>query len=173
MAKAGKKKTRKEKPPEVEHPKIYLDYTERRSGGEAEDPNDQWTSHADEYVDFQPQAITKLPVANSWVNETIVVGFEPKIGDDVSLVVVRYDTGSTFGTIRDVWQIIGAFKDHHKASKVRGIINNYSNGGGGSNISYDKFIKSLNAELPVPIYPSWFGYFERYGSTEIHCMRIR
>jgi hypothetical protein len=171
MAKSGKKKTRKVEV-KVEHPKIYLDYTERRTGGEADDPNDRWSSHADAHVDFQPQALTKLPVADSWVNETITIGFEPEVGDDVSLVVVRYDTGSTFGCVRNVWQIIGAFKDHHRASKVRGIIHNYSSSGEKGR-TYDKFIKALNAELPIPIYPDWFGYFERYGSTEIHCMRIR
>lgn len=170
MAKSRKKKTRKPKPERVELPKVYLDYMERRSGGEAEDPDDQWTSHADEYVEFQPQAITKSPLEGSWINETIEVGFEPQVGDDVSLVVVRYDTGSTFGCIRNVWQIIGVFKDHHKAVKVRGIIHNYSSRNEGK---YDKFIKSLNAELPQDIFPNWFGYFEQYGSTEIHCMKVR
>ena len=170
-----KKKKIEEQKPEY---KVYLDYSEHRSGGEPDDPDDCWTSHEDEYVDFSPVAIMDREIPGRLFAETIPVDFEPKVGDDVTLVVVRYDTGSTFGRVCNVWQIIGVFKEHSRALEAQKLIEDYSSkvsrwGDEKPALSYDDWIAKLNAMLPQDIYPSWFGYFETYNYTQIFPMRIR
>jgi len=169
-----KKKIEEQKP---QH-KVYLDYSEYRSGGEATEPDNRWSSHEDEHVDFSPIALMAQEIPGKLFAETIPVDFEPKVGDDVTLVVVRYDTGSTFGRICNVWQIIGAFKEHSKALEARNLIEDYSSkvsrwSDEKPALSYDEWIGKLNSMLPEKLYPSWFGYFETYNCVEVYAMRIR
>jgi hypothetical protein len=149
--------------------KVYLDYSEYRTGGEPDDPGDRWTSHSDEYVEFTPTALRLKQSENSWINETIDVNFSPKLDQEVTLVIVRYETGSTFGRIIGVWQIIGVFADRQNAEKARGLIAKYNSSNGCKKFE-EKMAKLTGHKY---FYPSWVGYFERFIETEIHSMRLQ
>lgn len=153
---------------------VFLEYTEARSGGEPMNPEDDWPDYEDEIVEFNPVALGVTQSQHSWRNETIDVDFIPEVDTDVSLVYVSYNTGSTFGRILGVWQIIGVFKDIDKANKAIELIRQFNSG-------VDP-CSSLNKDLGKAIgeltgneffYPNWVGYFESYNSTEVRSMRLR
>jgi len=139
---------------------VFLEYTEATAGGDPVE-GDDWC-YKDQHVDFRPIAIGITRSKHSWRNETINVDFEPKLGQDVDLIVVRYRTGSTFGTIYGVWQMIGVYASHQKALEIRdGIYRHQS--------SPDELKKLLGKGF----FPSWLGYFEEFNEVELHCMRLR
>jgi hypothetical protein len=140
---------------------VYLEYEERRSGGEplGDGP---YCDHADEHVDFRPIALGVNRSQYSWRNETISVDFDPKVGQDVDMIVVRYSTGSTFGRIIGVWQMIGVYESHQEALRIRHNIE-----------EHHKEPDKLKELLGKDFYPSWLGYFERFMHVELHCMRLR
>ena len=146
--------------------KVYLEYAESRTGGQAEDPDDRWTSYSDD-VDFRPVALGVTQSGANWRNETIEVDFDPYVGKDVVLVVVRYKTGSTFGSIVGVWQIIGAFEDKEEAYKAKDLIAKYNDG---EVKDFEKKMSELTSQ--EHFFVSWSGYFERFIDTEMHYMKL-
>ena len=153
--------------PEPVQEKVFLEYGEYRTGGEPDDPDDEWTSHSDQYVEFTPTSLGLTQSKKHWRNETINIDFLPQVGQEVTLVVVRYETGSTFGRIIGVWQMIGVFEDRQKVDNIRGLISKFNSG-------ECKGINKKMAKLTGQGHfsPDWVGYFERFIETETHTMTL-
>ena len=155
---------------------IYLDYREESSGGEAKNPEDRWTSHEDRYIEFYPQA---LYTQRQDFQETITVSWPPIDGDKVWMVVVRYQSGNTFGTSHGNWKIVGAFLDPEIARNISEIIakypgeNRWDSPPAKKGLSHQESLRQeLLPYLGENFYIPWIGYFERYENVEIHEMTL-
>lgn len=86
-------------PAAPEPQKIYVSYDESTSGGEAEDPNDEWTHHADRVTDLTIYGLHKSKPSKPNASYDGIVILDPEILklQHVYLVVVRYSDGGTFG----------------------------------------------------------------------------
>lgn len=155
---------------------IYLDYRESQSGGEPENPEERWTSHSPLYIRFYPE---KLYLKRQNFQETITVSWEPMLDQKVWIVVVRYQSGSTFGTSHGNWTIVGAYLTSEEAEAVASIIAKYP---GKNEYSFSRkkqkrsdrelLEKAIKPYVGEHFYPSWFGYFERYEGVEVHEMLL-
>lgn len=138
---------------------LYLLYNESRTGGDPEEPENRWTSHTDEVIEFYP---TGLFTNKGSFQETIDIPFDPipHIGKPVYIVVVRYYDGSTFGRIRGRWKIAGAFTDQETVKKVVEVVR------------HSKYSSEVDAGLLPYIcsgfYATWFGHFQGFEGVEIH-----
>jgi len=133
---------------------LYLTYEERSHGGDPIDPSDRWTDHEDEYVDFYPKQLysseDKVP---GWLKETLY-DVDAQQGDLVHLLVVRYTTGSTFGTSYGHWYIEGVYKDAKEATEIA-----------------DK-IRTGTYKQEGRTYLPWEGYFERLEDIQIYSLIV-
>ncbi len=138
----------KKKKEKVEPLRLYIDYSERRTGGEAigEGP---WCSHEDEDTEVSFLGMYRTSPTHKFFYDSIEVSEEVHKADEVYLCVVRYSTGSTFGRRNGAWTIIGVATDSRKAQEM--------------------LDKALNGDG----YKPWEGYFERLEGTEIHDFRVR
>jgi hypothetical protein len=103
--------------------KIYIEYKEKRSGGEAEDESDRWSSRADTNIDYKLVNAYLQKPESCWYFEEFDVECEetPK---DIYAVVVRYQDGDTFGTSYGNGCIEGVYLDEDTALKVVEFIEN-------------------------------------------------
>lgn len=133
---------------------LYMTYREYRSGGEALDPDDRWTSYSDEYIDFTPTGIfagreNAGVFAHGLASDEVKGEFER--GDIGYLLIVRYSTGDTFSHTNGYWTIIGFYKDAKEAVEIKDKINDGSYEG----------------------YKPWVGYFESLEDVELHTMVLQ
>lgn len=145
---------------------IYLTYDEHRRGGDIRTGQESyaWPSYEDSYIEFIPKGL--FAKKGDW-QETVEVTFDPKdfIDQDIYIVVVRYETGSTFGRIYGAWSTPGAFVSLEEAHTMKDIIEN-----GDYITGYEKYrTRWPNAHR----HPCWAGYFERLSSVEIFCTKLR
>lgn len=135
---------------------LYLTYNEYRSGGDIEDPSDRWSNREPEHIDFSPKALfMERPediFAHGLSDEEIYIKDENlEFGKNVFLVVVRYQTGDTFGYSTGNWHIVGVFDDPEKAKETK---------------------KQINDDL-YNGYKPWDGYFEHLEDVEVHLMFLQ
>jgi len=131
---------------------LYMTYQESTSGGEICEgqENDPWPNHEDGYTEFYPVRVNKTADKAGWVREPIQVEFNPAVGADVWLVIVRYVTGGTFGRTLGCWHMVGAYECQSEADKVKASIRDGTYQG----------------------YKPWTGYFESLEDVEIHKMTV-
>lgn len=127
--------------------KIYVEYISRRHGGEplSDEP---YSDREPEYIDFY---ITKCSADKSLVGisrEEHEVNFEPKSGNTVYVVYVRYSTGDSFGHTNGEWSIIDILDSMEHANKLKESIDSGE---------YER----NNGHAP------WTGYFESLESSNI------
>lgn len=148
----AKKTKKRAKKVEEEKFKVYLLYEESTHGGEVceGDENSNWPSYEDEYNEFYPKGLRLKPP--EW-SETIEVDFDPSGLDHLYVVVVRYSSGSTFGSTYGHWYIEGAYKAYDKAKKIEMAI---SKGTG----KYDR------------AYMPWEGYFESLEGVTVERLDV-
>lgn len=170
--------------------KLLLSYRESQCGGDAIDPSDRWSGRTDEVIEFEPICfeIDFNKKEFSWYKEQIEIDFEPKIGDEIVLMTVRYSTGDTFGTTTGAWKILGAFKPGddrisdvpkliHKHETMEHEVKWHSRSKttptqAALTKAYDTMCKALG-ELPNgDCHPCWVGYFERLESIDIVTLRV-
>jgi len=89
-----------------------------------------------------------------WV-ETVYCDFDPKehIGDGIYLIVVRYETGNSFGRSPGQWYVEGVYNDSEEAIDIA------------KSIKDNKYTKEE--------YPVWKGYFETLEGVEIHKLVLK
>lgn len=88
--------------------RVYIEYEETRTGGEADDPEDEWTSHATEYVSVKFLNLYKEPPAHKFFYDSIELPNDKMIKlKELYLAVVRYSTGDTFHHTEGAWYIAG------------------------------------------------------------------
>lgn len=161
------------------HPEVILTYSESRTGGEPIDPTDEWTDHETEFIDWRPYAVfvdDDKKKAREKTSDWRVESLSSKkpldigVGDTVFIVVVRYQTGGTFGSSSGNWQIEGVFTSSEEAFKMKELIQEdnkayiesrwHSRSDGKSVVPEEKYV-SPNG------YKCWQGYFEALENVEV------
>jgi hypothetical protein len=134
--------------------RIYVEYEEHRSGGEAYDPEDRWTSHSDVNVDVRFILLHREKPTHRFFYDSIELPNDKmfKMGK-LFLAVVRYGTGDTFGHTNGAWYIVGVAPTYKIAQAM---------------------LDDETKPSPEPAkgewqrYKRWEGYFESLDGTEIH-----
>ena len=128
---------------------LYLSYYEHKTGGEAES-DEEWCSYTDTDIDWGLEKCFKTKDKAPWLRQVETVDFDPKVGDTVYVLYVRYGTGNSFGHVNGAWSILGIYEDHEQAEKIKDSINNNT---------YDG-------------YRCWEGYFECFESCSVESMVV-
>lgn len=162
--------------------KLYLKYEESSHGGQLyPDEPEEWGNHKPEYVYWRPIALTKNKPSGIFC-ETIELD---KIQEKHYLVVVRYETGNSFGTSHGNYTIIKLCDNYEYASRIKEYIQ-YDNEVYYANENqfsekikderkekfpdiYGMFYNEGNSDL---MYKKWLGYFEKLEDVEIHEMKV-
>lgn len=162
----------------MSYPEVILTYSETRSGGEPIDPTDKWTDHETEYIDWRPYCVfvdddkkKAREKTSDWGVESLSSNkpLDISVGDTVFIVVVRYQTGGTFGCSSGNWQIEGVFTTSEEAFKMKELIQEDNKAyidsrqciRGGNNVAIEEKYVSSNG------YKCWQGYFEVLESVEV------
>lgn len=157
-----KKKVKKQKLPKY---KIYLQYSSTSVGGEREDDS-EWPTYSPVYKTFTPEHIY---LTERSFQETIEIGWKPKTGNKVWILVVRYSTGDTFSSSHGNWKIIDGYKNQMDATRIGQIIRDNPTD---QNVLQEKLKKDKLGENFKHFYAVWVGYFDRLEDVEIHEMTI-
>lgn len=129
--------------------KLVLDY-ESFHETVREPRDDEWDKGEVE-VCFRPIKLRLGEQGDSWIVETFEMHSPVKVGDELFLVVVRYDTGDTFGKTYGEYIFVGLYEDYEEVDRV------------------EKSIKDNSHERSG----AWTGYFDTYRYTEVHAMKVR
>src|SRR5574342_1351554 len=133
---------------------LYLTYQEWREGGDIIDPSDRWSDREPEHINFVPTGLlverNNAGIFPQGLMEDEVFG-EFSRGDIGYTVIVRYETGDTFGYSTGNWYLVGVYKNLDEAFEIKEKIQNATYEG----------------------YKPWIGYFERFESVEIHTLAVQ
>lgn len=166
-----KKKKEVEKKEVEKKQELILTYSEYKTGGEAHDPSDRWTTHEPEYIDFSPlKVFLGRDKTEEWNIEVLYPEFDVKEGDIIHLLIVRYQSGGTFGRSHGNWKIEGVYKTSEEASAVEKLIweddKHYKESERG--YSHKKKYKPIyNGECKC-----WHGYFEALEGVEVESFLV-
>ena len=136
----------------VEHSHVlYMNVTERSSGGEAES-DEEWSHHSDVVLDVQFISVYRNKKDGFFPSYSFEVSEEIYNSDKVFLVIPRYFDGGTFGRTCGYWKVEGAFLTETEALEMSRQIETgtYKKG---------QFL-------------SWNGYFAGLEGVEVHCFTI-
>ena len=151
--------------PELE---VHLEYEEYKTGGEPEDEG-PWANHEDEYCHFDPLALGVTQSKNTWRNESIPVNFLPEVGAEVFFVYVDYDTGSTFGRLRNRWQVVGVVDTQRAVDKLVQAIEDFN-----KDPDYQGTVRQIKQLTGNQyFYINWDGFFEKYNDTVVVPFTLR
>lgn len=137
------------KQPEL--PRVYIEYTSDSSGGDSIDPSDRWSDRTDQHVTLEVKNLFKTEPQHLFFKDSIEV--DPKILEQTHafLVVVRYQTGDTFGTSHGNFHFHGIYATQEEAEEAA---------------------KECRKPATAGTYRIWDGYFERLEDVEIHGMLL-
>ncbi len=155
---------------------LLLTYHESRHGGAAINPDDSWTEHEDEYIDFYIEGVfvdddnkRARDKSSTWYKETLSHTFDVKPGDQIWVVVIRYYTGGTFGRTCGAWKIDGVYQTAEEANKIEADIESDEK-------AYREWCwrnpgyKSEKEPFPKEKYKKdkcWRGHFEGFERVEV------
>lgn len=164
---------------------MILTYQETKSGGEVEDPEDRWSYHTPVETYWNPIALYLEDSAlkkDGYIpcrNIQTVSCPDAKKGEIVYLVVVRYTTGCTFGSVQGCWEIINAYKTQEEANAIANVIEEDDKAEKLYEHQYKEHQyngKPKPEELVLKYkgsdYVPWRGYFEALEEVEIHPMVV-
>jgi hypothetical protein len=140
---------------------LWIDYNKTSTGGEPDNPNNIYSSHSDLVHEIRVNGIKLSDESLFSYREHIQVDFVPKVGDNVYLVSVTYNTGSTFGRELGCVQFVAIFDSEDNANRLKKIIDHT-----------DKGDRSFISGLPNRFYPNWLGYFDEFVSCDISCHTV-
>ena len=155
------KKTFLPPPAETELPppekKLYLGYSTHSTGGEPES-DEQWSSRSPQYINVTFNTLTRE--SGTFFGHDITVSDEVYNADEVFLVIVRYQTGDTFGTSYGNWTVWAAVTSADEAEKIS------------DDITSGALEKAREKDPSKYVYLPWVGYFESLEGVEIHSFRV-
>jgi len=93
---------------------LYVDFSGTRSGGEAHDPSDRWTSYEPVYYDEHPTRIS-VEGRGGWMVPAIE---EFQVGESVLLVYQKYSDGDTFSTSHGVINALAVVRTDDEAREI-------------------------------------------------------
>lgn len=128
--------------------KLYIKYWETRTGGEKINPDETWSDYEDEFIEFGITSVSTARDPQHWLYHE--VDSDITEGEWAFVVLVRYESGCTFGRTLGNHYIQGVYKMRDDAQAVRDSIQDgsYCKQGGYS-------------------YKPWEGYFERLESVDV------
>lgn len=135
--------------------RLYIEYEETRSGGDAVNPDDEWTSHEDTNIEIEFVRLYREQPKHRFFYDSIELP-DARMAklDKLFLAVIRYGTGDTFGHTNGAWYIAGIAPTY-------------------------KIAQAMLEEETKPAkqgdyshYKRWQGYFESLESTEIHELSV-
>jgi len=133
---------------------LFVDYYEMFSGGEicSGDEDASWPNYEPSHTEFKITSDAFIVCPNKIYTALVHCSFDPEehIGKNIYVVVVRYQTGDSFGTSHGRWEMEGGYLTKEEAAKVKESINDNTYEG----------------------YKSWKGYFEALEDVEIHELKI-
>jgi len=131
--------------------RLYVDYSEWRSGGDRLDTSDRWSERSDEHVEVHFKGIYRNINTDGapYFYDSHEVAREVFEAEEVILLVVRYDTGDTFGRTYGAWHAEGICLPNAAERLAHSIENG----------SYEG-------------YKPWEGYFEGYRGVELHTFKV-
>ena len=140
----------------VKEPKrIYIEYHENETGGEAEDPNDRWSDYADTVKEVEFIKLYREVPKDRFFYHSVEVSNEDLLKlDKLYLAVVRYTDGGTFGKTIGYWEVIGVAPTYKIAE-----------------LMLEEAIKSTK-KGDYKNYKPWEGYFASLNDTEIHKLDV-
>jgi len=166
-------------------PELVLTYTEYHTGGEATNPEDEWTDHEPEYIEWNPGKVyideperKAREKTAEWRVECLECEEPVKPGDKIWVVVVRYQTGSTFGTSHGNWHIEAVFKNMDKALDVADQIRKDDAAQREWNYSHPSYKRKAKDRPPEDKYVSprgykcWQGYFEALEDVQVESFTV-
>lgn len=137
-------KRKKEEPPVYS---VWVGVKETHiSGGEPDEPGEQWTSHSTEYRGFNVTGVFLESPQRAWDHRQILSDIELKAGDEAYVVVVRYSTGDTFSHSTGNGKVLGVHPNKLKAQEEVDLIHSGKH----------------------PEHYTWDGYFERLEDVEVY-----
>lgn len=128
--------------------RLYINYSSSRSGRESKS-NEPYSNREDEYREVEFHGIYRNS-PDAFFYDSREVSEEVFNSDKVYMVVVRYESGDTFGRTFGNWHIFDIFATEKEADHISGLIEN------------DK----------LDGYVRWKGYFERFQWVEIHEFKV-
>lgn len=139
----------------IEEPiRVYIEYDESRSGGEAIDPEEEWSSHEDVNVDVNFIRLHREPPQNRFFYDSIELPNNKMLQmDKLFLAVVRYGTGDSFGHTNGAWYIVGIAPTYQIAQAM---------------LEEETKPSDPPKKGGWQHYKRWEGYFESLDGTEIH-----
>lgn len=137
----------------VEEPvRVYIEYDETRSGGDAIDPGERWTSHTDVDVEVKFIRLHREQPKNRFFYDSIELPNKKMLEmDRLFLAVVRYGTGDTFGHTNGAWYVAGIAPTYKIAEAI---------------------LEEETKPSPKGGYKQWEGYFESLDGTEVHGLSL-
>lgn len=135
-------------------PRVYIEYTSSTTGGERLNPEERWSDRADQTTTLSVQRLYASEPKHLFFKDSIEVDPSVLECSEVYLVVVRYQTGDTFGRSLGNFHFYSVRKTEQEAIE-------------------DRFA----CETPVKkgdygSYRPWDGYFERLEFVEIMKMPL-
>ena len=140
------KKNKKVVQPTEASVRVYVEYKEYRTGGDAINPDDQGSSRTVENIKVNFIRLHREQPRNCFFNHSIELSNKDMLKlDRLFLAVVRYGTGNTFGRADGAWHIVGVAPTYKIAD-----------------LMLEEALKSTTGYKP------WEGYFEHFQDREIH-----
>ena len=133
-----------------EYDAVYVLYDETRRGGDAVDPTEEWSNRKDQQIEFRVIAIQTHEPHGQPYHKILRLDEPVKKNEPLHLVIVRFDSGDTFGRSYGNWHIEGGYADKRDADTVSGEI--------------------MDGKYPED--PPWSGYFNRVDHVEVVSMPV-
>lgn len=131
--------------------KVYIEYRDYSTGGDAIEPEERWSSRTDTIHDYSLVRASVTKPEQSYYYEECELDCDER-PKDVYVVLVKYSSGDTFGNSYGHGHIEGVYVSKTRAMDIAESIRN----GTYKKDSKEKYV-----------YRPWEGYFE--GLEEVGC----
>lgn len=138
-------------------PTLYISTTETSTGGDPEDPDDQWTHHSDIIRTVSFDSVSRNSQGFWGCGSGFEVSEEVYKADKAFLVIARYYDGGTFGRTCGNWEIMGSFLTEKEAMAMADSIED----------------GTMEKNSKTPYCLPWVGYFNGLEDVEVHCFTIQ
>lgn len=135
-------------------PRVYIEYNSFTDGGERINPDERWSNRTDQNTTLTVQKLYASEPKHLFFRDSIEVDPSVLECSEVYLVVVRYQTGDTFGRSLGNFHFYSVRKTEQEAIEDRWVC--------------ESPVKKGNYEN----YRPWDGYFERLEFVEIMKMPL-
>lgn len=152
---------------EIKSEYLYLHYSQIETGGEVREGElGPYACREDSNREQIFYGLYTKKSENVYDYDTIEYKGSVKylIGKEVYVVIVKYDTGDSFGKSNGHFYAEGVYHTEEEATEIASLINK------SRNVGYDK---ESPYRKKTGRYEPWRGYFERLNGAKIHIFKVR